>query len=121
MIRAAVILAALMLTGCVYHRVTVTVDASDHFDIRPRVGQIHVVAGEQTGTMGPAAPGTRPAWWWNGSDPQLGTSNDGSHPLPCCALDDYAPPEASRPPAAAPGAHQAQAGLFCHPTIGESP
>lgn len=41
---AAVILAALLLAGCVYHRVTVTVDASDHFDIRPRVGTVAVEA-----------------------------------------------------------------------------
>lgn len=41
---AAVILAALLLAGCVYHRVTVTVDASDHFDIRPQVERLSVSA-----------------------------------------------------------------------------
>ena len=43
MSRAAAIL-ALLLTGCVYHPVTVYVDASDHFDIRPQVERLSVSA-----------------------------------------------------------------------------
>jgi len=44
MIRAAAIVAALLLAGCVYHHVTVNVDASDHFDIRPQVERLNVSA-----------------------------------------------------------------------------